>query len=113
MHDDPLEDRVVPKHEPHQLLAVAEHLGQFGLGAFLAFARDPQQRLANGLVLLGRTDHIGGQHREPERVEFGDVLQEMQLLQFPVERRQGFRRGPVFDLHSIEYTFASKSGALL
>jgi len=100
LHHDVLEHRIVPKHEAHQFLAVGENLGQCRLVALLALAGDAQEGVANGFMLLGWPCFVGWQHGEPERFEFCDVFNEVELFQFAVERRECLRGRPVLNIHS-------------
>ena len=97
--DDLLEQRIVPEHEAHELLAVAKDLRQLRRRDALAFASHAQQGFADGFVLLHRADFLRRQHGEAEGFQLGDMFEQVELLEFAVERRQRLRRGPVFDLH--------------
>ena len=98
--DDLLEQRIVPEHEPQQLLIVREDAGQFRLRAALALAGHAEQSVADGFVLLRRPHLLRRQNGEAERLQLRHVFQQVELLELAVERRQGLRGRPVFDIHA-------------
>lgn len=94
-----LEHRIVPEHEAHQLLPVAEDFSKAVLAALLALAGDADEGVADGAVLFRRAHRVRRQYRETEGFEFGDVLEQVELLQLAIKWRQRLGGSPVLDLH--------------
>ena len=93
------EDPVLPEDHPDDLVAVLPGQAVVAQPTEATLDHIDDRGLHLG-VELGRPHFFRGHDRVAEHVQLGDVLQQTELSQLPIELRLRGARGPVLDLHT-------------